>query len=85
MHVIEEISVAEKVSQLMINVTDDLNDSIAMVQSNCSRDEFVKYRLAVASVMGEIFMEVLQPLYLKHHSLKPPAFDASNTDGGFVT
>jgi hypothetical protein len=46
-----------------------------MVQENCPGDEFFKYRRAVGSIMGEILLDLLRPLYSAHPTLRPPGFE----------
>jgi hypothetical protein len=33
------------------------------------------YRRAVGKIMGEVLLEVLNPLYAKHPTLKPPGLN----------
>ena len=49
--------------------------SILTVQKKCSLEEFKAYRLATAKVLGEILLEVLNPLYDEHPDLKPAGLD----------
>lgn len=62
---------AKQVSDLMLDITAQLNQSVSLVQEQASAEEFASYRLAVARIMGEILLEVLNPLYRKHPGLKP--------------
>lgn len=64
-------SVASDVAQLMLECTTRLDGSVALVQEKCSHEEFNAYRLAVGKVLGEILLEVLNPLYEEHPELKP--------------
>ena len=63
--------VAKQISDLMLEVGDRLDASVELVQQNCSPDELATYRRAVGSIMGEILILVLNPLYGKHPTLKP--------------
>ncbi|GAB3787876.1 hypothetical protein [Dyella agri] len=63
--------VAKAVSGLMIEYSEKLNDSIVLVMENCPEDEFKRYRLAAAKVLGEMLLEVMNPLYARHPELKP--------------
>jgi hypothetical protein len=58
----------------MLHITDQLNESVRMVQETCPQAEFVRYRRAVGAIMGEM-LEVIKPIYSVHASLKPPDFD----------
>lgn len=63
--------VAKAVSDLMLEYSEKLNDSIILVMENCPEDEFKRYRLAAAKVLGEMLLEVMNPLYARHPELKP--------------
>ena len=41
----------------------------------CSPEEFKSYRLAVAKIMAEMLLEVMDPLYAQHPSIKPPELE----------
>jgi|WetSurMetagenome_2_1015567.scaffolds.fasta_scaffold1113572_1 hypothetical protein len=49
-----------------------LNDALIVIEKNCDEDEFKRYRKAFGGVMGELFLEVLTPIYREHPSLTPP-------------
>jgi len=57
----------------MIEFSGRLDGSIATVREQCSPEEFAAYRRAVGRIMGEMLLEVLNPLYAEHPSLKPSA------------
>jgi hypothetical protein len=59
----------------MLECSARINDSIRLVQENCSPDEFKAYRLAAGRVMGEILMEDMNPIYQDHPDLKPEDLD----------
>ena len=67
--------IAKQISTLMLEISAKIDESIAIVQSNCPVEEFRKYRLAAGRVMGEALLEILNPLYEKHSFLKPPGFE----------
>ncbi len=67
--------VAEKVSELMLNISGQIDSSVALIRDSCSSAEFESYRRAAGRVMGEILFEILNPLYAEHPSLKPPGFE----------
>lgn len=72
---IEDPNVAKQIADLMQDCTARLDKSVAMVMDECRSEEFQNYRSAVGKVMGEILLEVLNPLYAKHPNLKPPGWD----------
>jgi hypothetical protein len=72
---IKDKSVARQISDLMIEFSARIDRSILTVQEKCSPEEFKAYRLATAKVLGEILLEVLNPLYDEHPDLKPAGLD----------
>lgn len=72
---IQNLDVAARVSQLMLDCSAELNSSISLVRDECGPEEFGKYRLAVGKVMGEILLEILNPLFEVHPELKPHDWD----------
>ncbi|MGB8592986.1 MAG: hypothetical protein WA674_08380 [Candidatus Acidiferrales bacterium] len=68
---IGDAQIAKQVSDLMIEFSGRLDGSIATVRDQCSPEEFATYRRAVGRIMGEMLLEVLNPLYAEHPSLKP--------------
>jgi hypothetical protein len=69
---IRDVHVAQQISGLMIEFQGRLNNSIFVVEEKCSSLEFKAYRLAVGKIMAEMLLEVMNPLYAEHPSLKPP-------------
>lgn len=72
---IENHIIAKQVSDLMIDVCDRLDESVAVVEKGCSREEFLAYRKVIGTVIAEITLELQRPLYLRHPELKPRGFD----------
>jgi hypothetical protein len=68
---IRDARIAKQVSDLMVEFSGRLDGSIATVRDQCSPEEFAVYRRAVGRIMGEMLLEVLNPLYAEHSSLKP--------------
>ncbi|NUE66943.1 hypothetical protein [Snodgrassella sp. ESL0253] len=71
---IKDPKIAGEISNLMLNITTELNQSLFKVQDCCSKDEFIAYRRIVGKVMGEIFF-FLDPLFREHPELKPKEWD----------
>jgi hypothetical protein len=71
---IADLDTAKRVSELLLQITEQLNESTRMVQIACPEAEFSRYRRAVAAIMAEI-LEVINPLYATHPSLAPPGFE----------
>lgn len=68
---IHDIAIARHISDLMIDLSQRVDESIRLVQDECSDEEFKKYRRAAAYVLGYAYTDVMAPLYEEHPSLKP--------------
>jgi hypothetical protein len=67
----EDKAVARTISDLMLDMGRKLNVSLAQVQENCSAPEFERYRKIVGQVMGEMLIEVRNPIHSRHPELRP--------------
>jgi hypothetical protein len=68
---IKDKEVATRVSLLMLEFGAKLNESVALAKERCSDAEFKAYRTVVGRLMGEMLLEVMNPLYVEHPDLKP--------------
>jgi hypothetical protein len=68
---IQNPEVAARVSALMLEIGAKLDASIADVQASCSEDELREYRRAVGRLMGALLLDIMNPLYAAHPTLKP--------------
>jgi hypothetical protein len=66
------LEIARSVSELMLEISANLDSSLQLVQRTSSQTEFETYRNTVGNLMGIILLEVMNPLYEKHPELKPP-------------
>ncbi len=71
---IKNRAIAKQISELMIDYSGKLNDSIILVKENCDREEFESYRSAVSYIMADMSTRVMYPVYLEHPELKPDGF-----------
>ncbi len=63
---------AKAVSELMMSIGAQLNESIRLVKSAEDEAEFQRYRDTVSRIMTLMLLEVMNPLYAEHPELKPP-------------
>lgn len=56
---------------MMFECTVKLDESIALVQTSCSEEEFKAYRREAGNIMG-LMWDVMNPLYKQYPELKPP-------------
>jgi hypothetical protein len=55
----------------MLDIGKKLNASLIQVQENCSSAEFERYREVVGQIMGEMLIEIMNPIYSRHPELRP--------------
>ena len=72
---ISNADTAKKISELMLEVFQRLDESVEMVQGTCPPEETARYKKSIGRVVGPIVMNVLEPLYEKNPSLKPANWD----------
>ena len=68
---ITDKTLAAQLSKLLLEISGQLDASVAEVQEKCSDVELRSYRLGCGKVMAEIYLELLRPLYKTHPALKP--------------
>ena len=73
---------AAKVTKELLESTARLDETLGFIKANCSDEEFRKYRHAVGVAMGEIYLELLEPLFKEHPSLIPASWDWLRKDLG---
>ncbi len=64
--------IAAQISTLMLEHAAKLDQSIQLVMTNGTEDEVVRYRRAVGKIMGEMLLEIMNPIYSEYPDLKPP-------------
>jgi hypothetical protein len=65
---------AEVVANLM-KVGACLDQTVALIKEKASANELTTYRPAFGTAMGELYLEVLEPILREHPSLIPPGWD----------
>jgi len=64
-------SQAKELSHLLARVGGLLNQSVAFVQDHDEEAYFLEYRTVVGKLMGEMFLDAMQPLYRRFPELLP--------------
>jgi len=72
---ISNSTLAKEISDLMHDIFQRLDESVASVSQICSPEEADEYSKAVGRIVCPIVMEVMEPLYERHPALKPPNWD----------
>jgi hypothetical protein len=67
--------IAEKISALMLEYGEKLDNSVKIVMDTSSTEEFEAYRNAVGQIMGTMLVDIMNPLYRKYPDLKPPELE----------
>lgn len=67
-----EHGTAKAVVELMLRHSRELDASLRDVQATESKEVFDRYRSVVGKLMGEMLLEVLNPIFAEHPDLKPP-------------
>lgn len=72
---IQNEQTAQKISDLMQEIGAKLNDSVALVQCTGTSQELAEYRAAVGQLMGVMLLDIMDPVYALHPSLRPSQLD----------
>jgi hypothetical protein len=68
---IENEGIAQQVSELMLEYGARLDKSVALIKEHCSEQELQIYRRAVGTIMTDMLLQVMNPIYARHPGLKP--------------
>ncbi len=63
--------VAAEILALMREYSGKLDRSVQFVKDTCSTEEFIDYRRAVGATMGEMYVEIMRPIFHEHPDLEP--------------
>ena len=72
---LNNIETAEYVSGLLLQINGLLSESVEKVQDTCAAEDFIVYRRRVGVLINSIFEQFLEPIYIRHPSLKPPELE----------
>ena len=61
--------IATEVNKLIVGYTQQLSNSLKVVEAECSPDEFAAYKSAVGKLMGYAFTEIAGPIYERYPDL----------------
>ena len=66
------LETATEINKLMLECTERLNHSVQLVLESSETREFSEYRKTVGNnIMGQIFCDVLAPIYKKYPAIRP--------------
>jgi hypothetical protein len=69
--VVRDKAFAKEASELLLEYANRLDGSVAQARTICSDAEFEAYRRAVGEVMGQMWDQLLSPIFAAHPDLKP--------------
>ena len=69
---IRDIETARQAVDLAQQADKLLTNSLELVRSKCSGEEYEAYSRAMAQVHGHLFFLVMEPIFCVHSSLAPP-------------
>lgn len=73
--------VAEEILALMLEYSGKLNRSVQLVKDTCNNEEFIDYRKTVACIMGEMYVEIMWPIFHEYPDLEPEEMKPRKSDG----
>ena len=62
---------AKEVHRLMREANHLLDTSVRVVMENCDEKELHAYRRLIGGLMGEIYLEIMCPIYKQYDDLMP--------------
>jgi hypothetical protein len=71
---------AQQVESIMRDVGAQIDNSVRVVMDNCDEATFHHYRRIAGKLMGEILIEILNPIYAAHPDLTPPGLRQDGKD-----
>jgi hypothetical protein len=71
---------AKSALEMINNAHGLLMDSLKVVESKCSEEEYKEFQSGMAHVLGRLFFLLMDPIYREHPSLTPPDTPKEFTD-----
>jgi hypothetical protein len=72
-----DFATARDISALMLDISARLDASVRTLRDHADAEEYDAYRLAVGTLMGGIYCEILTPIYSQYPALRPEALKNS--------
>ena len=63
---------ARKIMDVMVRHSFEQDALVAAIRSQCSEEEFIRYRGMIGQSMGSLFLDVIAPIVGMYPDLKPP-------------
>jgi len=68
-------ALSEDINRRLLEISRQMNESVAVAQDQCSDEEFNEFRLQIGMLMGNLYADILRPLWHEHPDLKPPEME----------
>lgn len=68
---ITDKDIASQVSASVLEISRQIDELVSIVQSKAPHADFIEFRVAAGKVLGELLLEILNPIYRMHPDLKP--------------
>ena len=69
---ISDSNIAHDLSQMLLDISGRIDESVSLVKDQCSDAEFQAYRKAAGIILGVILTEALNPIFKVHPEVAPP-------------
>jgi hypothetical protein len=69
---IADYETAKYISDVLLDVNERLSESLKTVETRAPNHEYRIYSLAIGRIINWVFEAILEPIYMRHPSLKPP-------------
>jgi hypothetical protein len=66
-----QLETAQKISKLMLECAERLNHSVQLVSEGSDPKELFDFRKSVGNIMGQIYCDVLGPIYKEYPEIMP--------------
>ena len=68
---IKDLETAKEIMQILLQCGADLNRSVTVASQSCCEEELKAYKMGVGKVMGELHLELINPLIDTHPEVAP--------------
>ena len=63
--------VAEQAIAALFDAAAKMNDTLLLIQKECTEEEFAAYRTGTGLAMGYLYSEIIDPILREHPDLTP--------------
>lgn len=63
--------IAKQIVEVLVRQGSELNDLLILIRNNCDDAEFMRYRDAIGRIMGDMLIDLMNPIFEQYPELKP--------------